>query len=607
MPIIASISFPDPPGDHLAMGKAPLNEHVRKQHRWYNVLVVVSAGLLACGGPDTADLLLVNGNVYTFSWDEPALDGTPADNAPYDADGWHPDAQAVAVRNGIILAVGSNEEVTTFVGPSTETIDVAGATILPGLVDSHVHIAVLGANLDRVILVDAETEEGMVDLVADRAAEVPAGEWIVGWGWDDGAWAANYPNMDLLSERVPNHPVFMRSLHGFAAWGNRLAFERAGITASTEASAGGEILRDRNGNPTGILLNQATDLLADAVPAPSHEQVKDQVEAGLHAMAEAGYVAVHEAGAYADLMQAFEDLHAEGRLPIRVFAMPRDLDFELMREWRETGPQTSEDNMFSVLTIKAFYDAALGSRGALLLEDYADRPGHRGVSGNEYGFDEALLTDMAAAGFQLSIHAIGDAGNRATLDFLESVMESVPGARDLRHRIEHAQVLHPDDIPRFVASNIIASMEPVHAVEDKGWAEDRLGAERVRGAYAWRSLREVGTRLAFNSDLAGSDHDIFYGLHAAITRRDKNLQPHGGWYPEQCMTPEEAVRGYTVWNAYTVFAEEKSGRLEPGFWADVSVMDIDPLQVGQQTPDALLDGSILLTVVNGRVVYRGQD
>jgi predicted amidohydrolase YtcJ len=278
-----------------------------------------------------------------------------------------------------------------------------------------------------------------------------------------------------------------------------------------------------------------------------------------------------------------------------------------MQEWRETGPRISEDNMLSVLTVKAFYDAALGSRGALLLEDYSDRPGHRGVSGDEYGFDESLLTEMAAAGFQLSIHAIGDAGNRATLDFLEGVIESVPGARDLRHRIEHAQVLHPDDIPRFAASKIIASMEPVHAVEDKGWAEDRLGAERVQGAYAWRSLRESGAQLAFNSDLAGSDHDIFYGLHAAITRRDKNLQPEGGWYPEQNMTPEEAVRGYTVWNAYTVFAENTSGRLEPGLWGDITVMDIDPLQLGLADPDRLLDGSIVLTVVGGTVVHRGLD
>jgi predicted amidohydrolase YtcJ len=284
--------------------------------------------------------------------------------------------------------------------------------------------------------------------------------------------------------------------------------------------------------------------------------------------------------------------------------MPRDLDTALMREWRETGPRISEDNLLSTLTVKAFYDAALGSRGALLLDDYADRPGHRGVSGDEYGFDEALLTEMAAAGFQLSIHAIGDAGNRATLDFLERISGSVPRSPELRHRIEHAQVLHPDDIPRFADLNVIASMEPVHAVEDKGWAEDRLGPERVLGAYAWRSLRESGARLAFNSDLAGSDHDIFYGLHAAITRRDKELEPSGGWYPEQCMTPEEALRGYTVWNAFTVFAEEKTGRLEPGLWADVTVLSIDPMRVGTHAPGELLNGSVLLTVVNGEIVYR---
>jgi predicted amidohydrolase YtcJ len=567
--------------------------------------ILTSVGISSCSVTNSADLILLNGNVYTFTWDEPSLDGTPAEDAPHDADGWHPDAQAVAIRDGTIVAVGSNDEVSGFSGPSTETIDVGGATILPGLVDSHVHIAVLGANLERVILVHANTEAEMVDLVAERASDVPEGEWIIGWGWDDGAWAASYPDMRLLSERVPHHPVFMRSLHGFAAWGNRMAFERAGIAASTESPPGGEILKDRAGNPTGILLNQATSLLANALPTPTREQLMDRVEAGLRTMAEAGYVAVHEAGAYSDLMNALEGLHDEGRFPIRVYAMPRDLDVDLMDEWRAKGPQVSDDNMFSVLTVKAFYDAALGSRGAHLLEDYADRPGHRGVSGEDYGFDEELLRDMAGAGFQLSIHAIGDAGNRATLDFLESVIASEPDSRRLRHRIEHAQVLHPDDIPRFARSNIIASMEPVHAVEDKGWAEDRLGPERVRSAYAWRSLRHSGARLAFNSDLAGSDHDIFYGLHAAITRRDKDLQPEGGWYPEQCMTPEEAIRGYTVWNAYTVFAEDKTGKIEPGLWGDITVMDIDPMRLGIDDPDRLLGGSILLTVVDGKIAYRG--
>jgi len=572
------------------------------------VPALVTGLMLGCGAGDT-DLLLLNGRAYTFTWSDPAPDGTPAPGAPHDAQGWHPDAEAVAIRDGKIVFVGSNRDAESYRGAETEVIDVEGGTILPGLVDSHVHIAELGAKLERVLLVGVATEEEAVERIAERAASVPQGEWIIGWGWDDGAWASRYPTNQLLSERVPNHPVFLRSLHGFAAWGNRLAFERAGITAATEAPSGGEILKDSRGEPTGILLNQAARLLDEALPPVTLENRKSRVLAGLEAMAEAGYVAVHEAGAFSDLMQAFEELDGESRLPIRVYAMLRDRDESLMREWRTRGPQTDADvrSMLLVKSVKAFYDAALGSRGALLLDDYADRPGHRGVAGGEYGFDESVLTEMATAGFQLSIHAIGDAGNRETLDFFERLADSLPESRSLRHRIEHAQVLHSDDVPRFGELEIIASMEPVHAVEDKTWAEERLGPERVRYAYAWRSLRQAGARLTFNSDLAGSDHDIFYGLHAAVTRRDKSLQPEGGWYAEQCMTPEEAVRGYTVWAAYSAFLEEETGRLAPGMWGDVTVLDIDPLVVGTEAPEQLLAGSILLTVVGGGVVYRQGD
>jgi predicted amidohydrolase YtcJ len=225
------------------------------------------------------------------------------------------------------------------------------------------------------------------------------------------------------------------------------------------------------------------------------------------------------------------------------------------------------------------------------------------VSGQGYGFDRSLAADMMKAGFQIAIHAIGDAGNRETLDFIESVQRAHPDSRTRRHRIEHAQVLHPDDVPRFARLGVIASMEPPHCVEDKAWAEARLGRERVKGAYAWRTLRKAGARLAFNSDLTGSDHDIFYGLHAAITRRDKELQPPGGWYPEERMTPEEAARGYTTWNAYAAGWEKESGMLTPGRWADITVMDLDPLVVGATDPAKLLRGSILATIVAGRVAY----
>ncbi|UCG86084.1 MAG: amidohydrolase family protein, partial [Gemmatimonadota bacterium] len=270
------------------------------------------------------------------------------------------------------------------------------------------------------------------------------------------------------------------------------------------------------------------------------------------------------------------------------------------------GLQTAH-GMLTTRAVKAFYDGALGSRGARLLDDYSDQAGHRGVSGDQYGFNEAIVADMIAAGFQVSVHAIGDAGNRETLDFFERVAADNPASLEQRHRIAHAQVVHPDDVARFAELNIIASMQPPHAVEDKTWAEDRLGPERVRHAYAWRTLRESGARLAFNSDLAGSDHNIFYGLHAAITRRDKQLQPEGGWYPEQRMTPEEAVRGYTIWGAYAAFAEDQTGTLAPGKWGDITVMDLDPMNMGESDPAGLLNGSVLFTIVGGRVVFRSSE
>ena len=553
--------------------------------------------------PAPADLLLVNGRVYTFSWGEASREGTPAGDAPFSAAGWRPDAEAVAMRGDRIVFVGRTREAQAYRGPRTRVLDIAGATVLPGLVDSHTHVAGLGERASQVDLTGVKTEEEAVALVAARARALPRGEWIVGRGWDEGAWANHYPGLALLSENVPDHPVYLASLHTFAGWGNRLALERAGITRSTRSPEGGEILKDKDGNPTGILLDRAVPLLSAAVPPPSEERFKSYVLAGLKRMARDGYVAIHEAGADRGLMKAFQDLDAEGKLPVRVYAMLSVRDERLSREWLARGPEVANDRRLVTRSVKAFYDGALGSRGARLLEDYADRPGHRGLSGDQYGFDQKLVANLMKAGFQVAIHAIGDAGNRETLDFIESVLKERPDARALRPRIEHAQVIHPDDVPRFARLGVIASMEPPHCVEDKTWAEDRLGPVRVKGAYAWRTLRRAGARLALNSDLTGSDHDVFYGLHAAITRRDKKLEPAGGWHPEERLTPEEAVRGYTTWNAYAAFWERESGVLAPGRWADITVMDRDPLVLGTTDPGKLLGGKIVATIVGGKVAY----
>jgi predicted amidohydrolase YtcJ len=577
------------------------------------LLAAIAAALFICLGgalvsgcrydPVTdADLVLVDGSVYTLAWGEPSVEGVIAADAPHDIAGWHPDAEAVAVTDGQIVFVGTTADAREYVGNATRIIDVDGAVVLPGLVDSHAHIQELGRMKMQVDLVGVQTEEEAIDRVAEFAAGVAPGEWIIGWGWDEGAWANRYPTQTRLSEVFPDNPVVLRSLHGFAVWGNRLALVEAGIDRDTPDPEGGRILRDDAGNPSGILVDRAANLLTGAIPETSDRQMKAMVLAGLEIMARDGYVAVHQAGADTQVMRAFEELEAEGRLPVRVYAMISLRDVALCRRWIERGPYV-DGSMLKVRSVKAYYDAALGSRGARLLEDYSDRPGHRGVSGADYGFDQELAAEMMRAGFQIGIHAIGDAGNRETLAFLESVIETNPETKALRHRIEHAQVVHPDDFGRFAPAGIIAAVQPPHCVEDKTWAEDRLGPGRVRGAYAWRTLRRAGVPLTFSADLAGSDHEIFYGLHAAITRRDKELQPPEGWYPKEAMTAEEALRGYTSWSALAAGWEGRTGVLQPGQWADITVMDVDPLAVGETEPGRLLDGRILATVVAGTVVF----
>ncbi|HSD69699.1 MAG TPA: amidohydrolase family protein [Woeseiaceae bacterium] len=573
--------------------------------RLYGLLPLVF--LIACSteepGAGGADLILTNARVYTLDWNEPAGDGTPARGAPYDAQGWRPDAEAVVVTGGEITFVGASGDALGYQGPATRVVDLAGATVIPGLVDSHTHVFELGANLERVNLVDVQTEEEAVARVAERAKSVPKGEWILGAGWDEGAWANRYPDKALLSAAVPGHPVFLASLHGFAGWANQMALDEAGLSATTTVPAGGEMRLGADGQPNGLFLNRAVPLLRNAIPEPSHDALIDNVLAGLNRMAKDGYVAVHDAGLESREMAVLEQLEAGDRLPVRVYAMLSLRDEELMRKWIAKGPDSDNDSFLVTRTVKAYYDGALGSRGARLLYDYSDAPGHRGVSGDEYGFNQALNAEAMRKGFQIAIHAIGDAGNRESIDILEAVFKSDPATRRNRHRIEHAQVMHPDDLTRLGKLGLIASMEPPHAVEDMAWAEDRVGPERILGAYAWRTLRQNGAALTFNSDNPGSDHDIFYGMYASITRRDKNQQPEGGWHAEQALSAEETIRAYTNWSAYASFREDQTGIIEEGRWADLTVMDIDPFLLATESPGDILQGRILMTVVNGRIVF----
>ena len=335
---------------------------------------------------EPADLVLTHGRVYTFAWDDPAPDGAPAANAPHDRSGWQPDGEAIAVKSGRILHVGSNEEAEAFRVESTRVIDLQGATVLPGLVDSHTHIARLGATLEQVPLFDLATEEAMVKRVAERAARIPEGQWIFGYGWDEGPWADDFPTMALLSARVPNHPVFLRGLHGIAVWGNRLALQKAAITRDTESPEGGEILKDVHGNPTGVLLHRATTLLEKALPASDRSRLETRILAGLEEMAASGFVMVHEAGADGVTTGAYEELANRHQLPIRVSLMLSARDEELMQSWLERGPEviildepTRGVDIGAKAEIHALIDRLAASGRAILLIS-SDLPEILGVS-----------------------------------------------------------------------------------------------------------------------------------------------------------------------------------------------------------------------------------
>ena len=568
------------------------------------LFLAVPAILSSCTWRDTsrADLILRNGNVYTLSWDDPDVDGAPAAGAPFQNGTWTADAEAIAIVNGKILFVGSDREALEFAGETTDIIDLRGATVIPGAIESHGHVHELGEHHEQLDLEGLQSTGEMVDLVVQRAAKIPAGEWIIGWGWDEGAWADRLPNWDELNERVPDHYVVLKGLRGFAALGNRAAFEAAGFTTDSSDPDGGEIVRDPSGNMTGVLLNNAIDVLYDTIPERTLEQKERILLYGLQELAMSGYVAAHHAGVRGDYMPAYESLSISERLPIRVHVMLAAVEDNrpLLDEWLERGPTTDLDDLLQVRGVKAYYDGSLGSRGARMLEAYSDLSGHFGVSGTEYGFDEELVSDLIEKGFQVGVHAIGDEGNRHVLDFYEQVFNRTPEARANRHRIEHAQIVHPNDFTRIGELNLTASMEPGHAVEDSPWAEDRVGSNRIRGAYAWRSMRRSGATLIFNSDYSGTDHSLFYGLYTAVTRQMRNGTPPDGWYPEQAVTMEEALRAYTSWASRASHLETLTGTLEAGRWADISVLSLDPLN---STPKEVLDGQVYLTIVGGTIVF----
>lgn len=555
--------------------------------------------LISCSTENAADTVILNVKVYTLSWDDPSLEGVPADNAPFENDRWTFDAEAIAIKDQKIVAVGTNEEIKQFQSNSTQTIDAKGAVVIPGLIESHGHLQEIGEKKAAINLEKLNAEE-IFEIVINRTKEVPKGEWIIASGWDEAEFANQYPDMKLLSEKTPNHPIVLVGLRGFGVMGNQLAFEKAGITTQTAATPGGEILKDSDGDLKYVLLNSAKKLLLDKVPQKTLAQEVRMMNVGFQELLKLGFTTTHNLGVDTNDMNVYEYLHEKDSLPMRVhaFVAARLYNIDLVNEWIKRGPTKDDESFLHVRGFKGYYDGSLGSRGAEFLEEYSDRKGHTGVGGEAYGFYDSLMIRALDKDFQLAIHAIGDKANRKVLDLFENYFEQHPNSRNLRHRIEHAQVVHPDDFPRFSELNVTASMEPAHAVEDMPWAVLRIGIDRVLGAYAWRTLRQNKTTVIFNSDFTGSDPSFFYGMYCAITKRKKG----GGtaYYPEQAFTKEETLRAYTIWGAYAAHQEQLTGTIEVGKWADLTFLDTDILNA---TPEEILKGQVLKTMINGKVAF----
>jgi predicted amidohydrolase YtcJ len=553
--------------------------------RWMQTVLLVTSACICLGENTPApDLVLLHGNIVTM---DPA----------------RPSAQAIAIREDRVVWLGKDQEAKKRFAHAKQIIDLHGATVLPGIIDAHTHLFELGKSLLRLNLKDVATPEDAVARVAEKAASATPGEWILGWGWDEGKWASNYPDNAALSRASPNNPVYLVGLHGFAAWANQRALEASGITASSKDPENGKIVRDpATGLPTGILLNHAQALVEGQVPAMTPEQTNKAIELAAQECIRNGLTSVHEARVSGAMVQAYRELLQQGRLALRIYVMLDGADHDLVETWLARGPEIDPHHQLTIRSFKLFADGALGSRGALLLEPYSDAPQNKGTATTPESAIYDLTRRSLKNGFQVCTHAIGDAANRMTLNAYGRALQETPSARDARLRVEHAQVLAPEEIPRFAQLGVIPSMQPTHATSDMAWAEKRVGPVRIKGAYAWRSVLKTGVHLPLSSDFPGETLNPFYGIYAAITRQDPTGNPAGGWLPEQRLSLEEALRGYTREAAYAEFEEKNKGSLEAGKLADLIILDKDIRSLAS-TPKEILSIRVLKTYVGGRLVF----
>jgi hypothetical protein len=551
--------------------------------------------LAACAAPEAADLVLTNGKIVTV-------------------DASLPEAEAVAIQGDRIVAVGSSADIEAFVGGATEVIDLQGRLAIPGFIEGHGHYVGLGQSKMILDLTQVTSWQEIVDMVAEAARTAPPGEWIRGRGWHQEKWTSvpadavdGVPLHTTLSAVSPENPVILGHASGHAAFANRMAFDMAGIDAQTPDPPGGTIVRDVAGNATGLLRENADALVYGVMDEEMDgrsegerwEEFVRQVElAGEEALSK-GVTTFHDAGSSFQTIERLRRLADEGRLPVRLYVMVRGESNESMDARLPEHRMIGYANGFlTVRSIKRQIDGALGSHGAWLLEPYADMPGSAGLT-VEDPEDIAETARIAAAhGFQLNTHAIGDRANRVVLDIYEHTFAERDDGQELRWRIEHAQHVHPDDIPRFAELGVIAAMQGVHATSDAPWVYERLGAQRAAsGAYVWRSLMDAGVTVTNGTDTPVEDVSPVASFYSSVVRQDNQ---GNDFFPSQRMSRMEALESYTINNAYAAFEEDVKGSITPGKLADITVLDRDIMTVPE--PE-IASARVEMTIVGGEIRY----
>ncbi len=582
------------------------------------ILLIAIAFLLAAGAfmnivssKQHVDMIIVNAHIYTV-------------------DEKNSVAEAIAIRGSKIIAVGTTQDIQNRYS-SQNTVDANGKAILPGLIDSHAHILGLGKSLTELDLVGTSSAQDVARLVAEKVKHLKPGDWIRGRGWDQNDWGNGngikpFPTASVLDKVAPNNPVILNRVDGHAIWVNSKTMQLAGVVNDTKMVVdGGKILRNPNGKPSGIFIDNAEQIIRTVVPKYSKEEKIKMYSRAFDECVKYGLTGVHDMGIDLDDVQIYKEFGQAKKLPVRIYGLI-DGTGELWNKMSRTGPYVDPlHHMFSLRAIKLYIDGALGSRGAALLTPYSDDPENSGLI-TMTPDSIRIVTELAIEhGFQVCVHAIGDRANRIVLDEFEKAEKRFPAlSKNARLRIEHAQIISSEDIPRFKKLNILPSMQPTHATSDMYWAQARLGPERIFGAYAWRSLLDDGNIIPGGSDFPIEHPNPLLGFYAAITRQDKNGIPknaddviktfqvspdginnpeefEGGWYVHQRMTRNEALRSFTIWGAYAEFADHQKGSIEPGKFADLVMLSKDIMTI---EPKEILTTEVEMTIVDGQQRYQ---